>query len=114
MLGRKDSFRGHNGADILRENLNHTELLYCYDNSTAICDIARLCGCPVVIIPDGSYTKEQRKVSESWNCGGIGFGLEEEQHAIDTIDSEKIRKWFIEAEASFQDKLTDFITETQK
>jgi O-antigen biosynthesis protein len=37
----------------LADVLNRATVLYTFDNVTAMVEIARLCGCPVVVIPDG-------------------------------------------------------------
>jgi hypothetical protein len=76
-------------------------------------EIARLCGCPVVIIPDGSYTKEQYQQHEFWGAGGMGWGVEEAAIARETINSEKMRTAYEEAEKEFQRRLTVFIETTQ-
>lgn len=113
LLGGKESFRGDGGQQKLADALNKCELLYCYDNCTAIIDISRLCGCPVVIIPDGSYTKEQSSDSEYYKAGGVGWGIEEAAVARATINSEKVREAYIREEIVFQNKLTRFIELTQ-
>jgi hypothetical protein len=113
LLGKKEGFRGEDGQDKLCDLLNKCELLYVYDNCTAMTDIARLCGCPVVIIPDGSYTKEQISVGGNWEAGGIGWGVEEAAIARYTIDSQKIRAGYQYAEIEFQKRLTRFIEVTQ-
>ena len=88
-LGGKESFRGDDGQKILADSLNHCELLYCYDNATAITEIARLCGCPVVIMPDGIYSKEEHQQHEFWNSGGIVWGTTETRIALTTIEDRK-------------------------
>lgn len=35
------------------------KVLYCFDNSTALTQEALSCGCPVVMIPDGTQTREE-------------------------------------------------------
>ena len=37
----------------LADVLNRVTLLYSFDGMTAMADIARLCGCPVVMVPTG-------------------------------------------------------------
>jgi hypothetical protein len=113
LIGGKESFRGDEGQARLCELLNRCSLLYVYDPATAITDIARLCGCPVVIIPDGSYTKEEYQQHEFYAAGGVGWGVEEAAIARATIDGEKMRQFYIEAEKIFQEKLTKFIEVTQ-
>ncbi|MEN6420778.1 MAG: hypothetical protein ABFD76_02430 [Smithella sp.] len=112
-IGGKEDHKGETGQKILSAKLNRCELLYNYDNCSAITDIARLCGCPVAIIPDGSYTREEGKLSESFSVGGIGIGLEEAPIARDTIDSNKMALFYESAELKFQWALSDFIEFTQ-
>ena len=113
LLGGKESFRGDEGQERLSDMLNRITMLYVLDNATAMTEIARLCGCPVVIVPDGSYTKEQYQQHEFWPAGGIGWGVEESAIARATIDSEKMRSVYEEAEIEFQRRLTNFIEVTQ-
>jgi O-antigen biosynthesis protein len=93
---------------------NQSELFYCFDNQTAMWDIARLCGCPTVIIPNGEITYEQIQNQESGK-EGLGFGIEETQYAIKTMDSKKFRENYINNVVNtFQKKLEFFIDITQK
>lgn len=45
---------GPDGQARLADQLNRCKRLFCYDNATAMVDIALLCGCPVTILPDPS------------------------------------------------------------
>jgi O-antigen biosynthesis protein len=114
VVGSKEGFRGDEGQNRLAEQLNKCEMLYCYDNATALTEIARLCGCPVVIIPDGSYTYPEYRQHEFWKSGGIGWDILESPVARETINSDLMRSDYEEAEKVFQKKLTDFIEITQK
>ena len=114
LLGNKEGFRGDDGQERLAEALNRCELLYCYDNATAMTEISRLCGCPVIIIPDGSYTKEQYEQHEFWWAGGIGWDIFEAAIVRATINSDLMRGYYMNAERTFQDNLTHFINKTQE
>lgn len=94
LLGTGFDFNGKAGQEKLTDILNQTKILYCYDNITAMVEIARLCGCPVVIVPDPQWTAKEIKKYETWDCGGIGYGLEEQQHALDTIDAQRIKGYY--------------------
>jgi hypothetical protein len=113
-LGGKESFKGDDGQNRLRERLNKTEMLYVYDNATAITDIARLCGCPTVIVPDGLYSRKDYEQHELWHAGGIGYDLIEAPIARATIDSEYMAKYYAELEAKFQERLSEMIELTQE
>ncbi len=84
------------GQDVLCEVLNQTKILYCYDNISAIVESARLCGCPVVIIPDKKYPESSFRNGITFNLGGLGYGLEEEEYATQSIDAERMRKFYAE------------------
>jgi O-antigen biosynthesis protein len=114
LIGHKESFRGDDGQKRLAESLNRCELLYCYDNATAMTDISRLCGCPVVLIPDGSYSWQDYKQYEFWGSGGFGYGIIESSVARATMDSARMRADYEKAEVLFQEKLTEFIALTQE
>lgn len=88
--------------------LNEATVLYTYDNMTAMTEVARLCGCPVCIIPDGWHTKEQRDLHEfGWN--GLSWGTE-----IPQIDSDKFRETYLKSYDIFKHNLKFLIEETQK
>lgn len=54
-----------------------TKVLYCFDNSTALIYEALICGCPVVVIPDGSHRLADYEKLEL-GLEGISWGAEEE------------------------------------
>jgi hypothetical protein len=88
------------------------ELLYSYDNMTCLTDVARLCGCPVVIIGNGSFSMDQLENSET-GVAGIGFGVEQTEYAMATIDSAAIHRRYDEAIRQFHVRLKLFIELTQ-
>jgi glycosyltransferase involved in cell wall biosynthesis len=112
-LGNGIDFNGIDGQDFLINKLNHCEVLYSYDSVTAMTAIARLCGCPVVIIPNPQYTREECQVEDTWGLGGIGYGLEEEEYAKETIDSEKLVEYYEKELSNFDSHLDRFIEITQ-
>jgi O-antigen biosynthesis protein len=88
-----------------------SELFITYDNCTALIDEARLCGCPVVIIP-GHVDQEEIKNHEI-GLDGIGFGMAEKEHAKDSIDPEKVRERVLAGHEVFKKRLSKFIIDTQ-
>jgi hypothetical protein len=88
---------------LLAETLNRAEVMYTFDNVTAMVDIARLCGCPVVMIPDGTHTPDQYQLSD-------GLGWDE---IPPPFDSDVIRYQQLELYATFCERLQDFIAVTQ-
>lgn len=82
------------GLDVLADTFNKTKILYCYDNVTALVEFARLCGCPVVVIPDDLYGESHAKESITWHLGGIGYGFKEEDYAINSIFSDKLLNFY--------------------
>jgi hypothetical protein len=105
-LGGKEEHNSQFGQVQLVEKLNTARILYSYDNVTAMNDIARLCGCPVVLIPDPMYKREDIELLMG---PGMGYGLEEEALAKETMDSKRVKQIFIDREGIFQDQLTNFI-----
>lgn len=91
--------------------LQKSELMYTYDNETSVFDNARLCGCPVVQIP-GYCKREDMHPVLGWD--GMGWGVEETQKAIDTMDSNKLRQLYLGLKDDFNIKLDGFIEKTQK
>ncbi len=90
----------------LADTLNRAEVLYCFDNATAMTLIARLCGCPVVLIPNGDYTREQYDRSQVMD----GLGWDE---VPPPFDSDAIRASELAAYETFRERLAGFITVTQ-
>lgn len=90
----------------LADRLNRATVLYTFDMTTAMAVIARLCGCPVVLIPNGEYTREtfDRLIAEP----GIGW-----DELPDPFDSDAIRWEQIAQYEEFRVRLGDFIRVTQ-
>jgi len=86
----------------LAEIFNHATVLYSYDVITAITDMARLCGCPVCLIPDSDYPKENYKPELGMN--GIGWYGDKI-----SIDSDKFRKTYLNLFKKFKKQLLNLI-----
>lgn len=91
----------------LADYLNECEVLYSYDPNSAMFEIARLCGCRVVIIPSMYSRDEFSKYEPGMN--GISWGLEE--HV--PLDVEGFRQHYQQLRSAFVRRLDDFIEETQ-
>lgn len=113
-LGTGIDYRGDEGQRSLCGILNQCTVLYSYDCVSAMNEIARLCGCPVVLISDGYWTKEDCQHLDTWYSGGIGYGFEEEEMAKNTINPEKLRETYYWFETIFQLQLDNFIKVTQE
>lgn len=85
--------------------LNRAALLVCYDNMTAMNLIARLCGCPVMLVPDGEWTLKQFQ-----EFGMEGMGWDE---VPGPFDSDVIRAREVAAYDTFKTQLAHFIDITQ-
>jgi hypothetical protein len=64
------------GKQELGKLFRSSKVLYCFDNSTILIYEALLCGCPVVVIPDGTQTKADLEQLEL-GAEGISWGLDE-------------------------------------
>jgi hypothetical protein len=76
-----------------------SKVLYCFDNSTILIYEALLCGCPVVVIPDGTQTKADYAQLEL-GSEGIAWGLPElSKSPVDVAGLEarvrKVREQFV-------------------
>jgi O-antigen biosynthesis protein len=87
---------------LLADTLNHARVLYSFDNVTAMARIALLCGCPVVMIPDG--------VTQPDLIAGPGIGWDEMPQPF---DSGVIRAQELAAYETFRERLAYFIRITQ-
>ena len=76
---------------------------------SAIFECARLCGCRVVVIPNGEYTKAEFSEYEP-GMNGLSFGLEEEV----PLDADKFMETYINLMVKFDQQLDKFISATQK
>jgi glycosyltransferase involved in cell wall biosynthesis len=112
-IGSAKSYDGVEGQKTLTNKLNKAEVLYSFDSITAMSDIARLCGCPVVIVPNNQYSKEDCQAIDTWDLDGICYGIENERIAKESISSDKIKGWFVQEEENFSTQLDNFIKITQ-
>lgn len=96
-----------NNQAALADYLNECEVMYSYDNNSAMFEIARLCGCRVVIIPS-IYTKKEFSRYEP-GLNGISYGLEE--HVA--LDISGFRLHYQHMVKVFEERLDYFIEETQ-
>lgn len=97
----------------LAEFLNTCEIMYSFENPTAMNEIARLCGCRVVFIPEGANIKySQAELKEKYEPGmmGISWGLKDYQK----LDVEAFRGHYEALRHKFEEKLDIFIDDTQK
>lgn len=92
----------------LADFLNECEVMYCYDPVTAMTEVARLCGCRVVMFND-SYTKDEFREYEP-GMNGISWGKDEGVK----LDTEGFRDHYMSLRRSFSNKLDHFVQITQK
>jgi hypothetical protein len=88
------------------DTLNRASVLYTFDNMTAMVDIARLCGCPAVVIPNGEYTMEQYDRRVGWE----GLGWDE---VPPPFDSDAFRARYLALKDTFDVQIETFIRITQ-
>jgi hypothetical protein len=86
------------------------KVLYCFDNSTILTYEALLCGCPVVIIPDGTQSKEDYIHSEL-GIDGIAWGVEELGRAAPNPAS--LRQKVAIQRQVYREQLLEFVRITQ-
>lgn len=96
-----------NNQQALASVLNRCEVMYGYDPVSAMYEIARLCGCRVVIIPS-TYTKEQFQDYEP-GMNGISWGTEEEI----PLEVDAFREHYMNMIKKFDKKIDRFIELTQ-
>jgi len=97
----------------LADYLNTCDVMYSFENPTAMNEIARLCGCRVIFIPEGAttnFTKEELEEKYEPSMMGISWGLDDYQ----PLDVDAFRQHYINLQKEFERKLDIFIEETQK
>lgn len=94
----------------LPELFRRAELLYCYEDG-AITLEARMCGCPIVYIPNPTSLPEFPQ--EDWGTMGAAWGASPEQieHAKSTVD--QVYPAALELYNTFAEQLQQFIQLTQ-
>lgn len=81
-------------------------VLYCFDNSTILTYEALLCGCPVVVIPDGT---QSRRDYENLELGmdGIAWGIEE--YRGEPVDVPGLRARYAQVKSDFRQQLLQLV-----
>jgi hypothetical protein len=92
----------------LADLLNECQVMYCYDRVTAMTEIARLCGCRIVMI-NPVYTKDEFREYEP-GMNGISWDKDEGV----PLDVRGFRYHYASMKRLFCNKLNDFIERTQK
>lgn len=92
----------------LADLLNECSVLYCYDPVSAMLELARLCGCRIVMV-NPIYTKEEFSRYEP-GMNGISWGKDE---GVD-LKTWAFRLDYIDMVKEFEKNLDKFIDETQK
>jgi ADP-heptose:LPS heptosyltransferase/GT2 family glycosyltransferase len=98
---------------VLADRLRRCKKLISYDNFSALNFEATLCGCPVLIIPDGSRKKEDLENSE-FGLNGIAWGetSEEWEKALRTLP--EAPKVLAKIESVLPSALSRFVKCTQE
>ncbi len=89
-------------GDLLRQ----AKVLYCFDNSTIFAYEAVMCGCPVVVIPDGTQTRADYEKQEL-GMHGIAWGPTELARAHSTVHL--MAPFYEAAKVEFERELDRFI-----
>ena len=102
-----------NDQVALADYLNTVEVMYGYGPATAMYDIARLCGCRVVIMPTEDKFKQTREEFAKYELcqdfNGISWGADEGKK----LDSDSFRECYINLRKLFDKKIDTFIELTQ-
>jgi hypothetical protein len=83
-----------------------SRVLYCFDNSTSLVPEALLCGCAVVIIPDGTQSWDDYKKGEL-GTGGIAWGVQE--YRGEPVDVPALRARYADVKREFHRQLHHMI-----
>lgn len=97
-----------NNQQALADLLNECDILYSYDNNSAMFEVARLCGCRVVIFPS-IYNKAEFSTYEP-GMNGISYGIVDKP----SLDAVEFRNHYKNMIKVFEERLEGFIDETQR
>lgn len=86
--------------------LRASRVLYCFDNSTSLVCEALMCGCPVVIVPDGTQTRADFERQEL-GLDGIAWGPEE--FTGKPVDVPALRRRYDHIQKQFETQLMHLI-----
>jgi len=86
------------------------KILYTFDNSTILTYEAILCGCPVVIIPDGSADFQDYEKYEL-GFSGISWGVGNIDSCYADVDKTYMK--YQQVKRDFDNQLQNFIDKTQ-
>lgn len=81
-------------------------VLYCFDNSTALVYEALLCGCAVVIIPDGTLSRHDYDQLET-GTDGIAWGVQE--YRDEPVDVPALRARYADMKRDFHRQLLHMV-----
>lgn len=87
-----------------------SRLLYCFDNSTALAYEALFCGCPVIMVPDGTQNLSDFHNYEL-GAQGLCWGLPQEEPK--PFDPSELRTKLELARAAYPKQVDDFVKTTQ-
>jgi hypothetical protein len=85
-------------------------VLYCFDNSTILIYEALFCGCPVVVIPDGTHSKSDFELLEL-GTQGISWGPDE--FSVACVDVKALRARYATVKRQFGEQLNAVISRSQ-
>jgi hypothetical protein len=79
-----DDYHERGGNRFLADVFNRCERFICYDHATMLATFAAMCGCEVVVIPDGVRTVEQAVAEDQVHLAGIAWGFDDLPRAAAT------------------------------
>jgi hypothetical protein len=97
-----------NDQQALADLLNECHTMYSYDPVTAQMEIARLCGCKVIVIPNEQFIVDLKDYEPGLN--GISFWPD----VTKVLDVEEFRYHYKDMIQIFSEKLDNFIIATQQ
>ncbi|MBS1159863.1 MAG: glycosyl transferase family 2 [Proteobacteria bacterium] len=101
----------HRSLDELAAIFKKAELLYCYEDS-AIALEARMCGCPVVYIPNPTMLAEYP--TDSFGRDGAAWGTSDEEIARAKATVHKVLPTYMKLYGDLQGQLERFVAMTQE
>lgn len=99
-----DSYAERGGNKYLADMFNYCERFYSYDDATWLSIMASLCGCESIVVPQEGVTPQEWYSKFPYFKYGIAYGLDELQHAKETLHLVKDNLLKLEAETMEQTK----------
>lgn len=95
------------------QTFNKCERVYSYDTQTAYSQIAALCGCISIVVPEPGKTKSDYLKSDDGEAYGVAFGDSESEVTWAIQTREKLQEKFAQIDKNNRQNVQNFVKECE-